>query len=157
LVASGVPITSCHAFDISDCPKRLTDGLKQEYAWSFAAMYYPKYWYEFKMRCPDLYEKNFIRSLVMMGQGVILYLNWLLVSWLFMGFVILSMIGNRLSMTFVVAYVVDFFLCGILFVRLSRLQMYDLISSSYCGHCTKKPTGERGLTRDFARVQEASV
>ena len=126
IACSGVSIVSCSHFDESDAPTTLLDGLKQEFSWSFAAMLYPAYFRTW-LCTPSHSIGMRAKACWLCVQGVLLYLNWQLVSWFMFGAIVLIWTGHHLACAFVLVYFLEYLTCVMLFIRLNKITSRDAV------------------------------
>ena len=94
LCVNGEPVSSLSTLNNSDTPTTVREGLKQELAWSFGALNYFVYPFYF-MRKFSEYSR--LRLAAVSLQGILLWLNWMLVSWIFMGGVFFFVVSGSLT------------------------------------------------------------
>lgn len=121
LVCDGVDIISCNSLERSETPRSVWAGLKQEWAWSFGAMYYPLYYWHYERARRATGHAHSLRAAVMGVQGVVLYCNWLVVSWVICLALWSGLHGSGLAGAFVGLYYAEYALAALGFWRLGRL------------------------------------
>ena len=109
LCCQGIDIKSTDSFELSDNPVTVTDGLKQEYSWSFAALYYPIF-------AIHEFQANPAKSIMFGMQGVLLSVNWLLSSFIISYIIYTSTQGIMEGIIYLILYMFEFILVSMFLV-----------------------------------------
>jgi hypothetical protein len=103
-------ILSLSTLNNSDTPLSLGAGFKQELAWSFGALNYFVYPVHFLRQFGDF---SWVRLAIVSLQGILLWLNWMLVSWVVIGALCYFVgWGSLAALMFLSVYFLDYLLLG---------------------------------------------
>lgn len=133
LVCAGQQIKALNVFELADNPASLIDGLRQEYVWSFGAMFYPLYLKHYINKFPDHWKQNYARLLFITGHGVITYIAWLFGSWILVYCIVLGLLGNLLAKVYIALYLFEFIQCAYYFWKSGYFSVLNLILAPLYG------------------------
>lgn len=128
IISFGRKIKVVNVLEDADNPFTFKDGLRQEYLWSFGAMLYPKYWLFFLKKFSNAGFINKIRAFWCMLQGVLFYFIWLTSSWILL-YIIIMKINTFLGCSILGIYILESYLCGLLFMRSKAIDIYSFVLS----------------------------
>jgi len=95
--ATGNSIVPIPYFENIDSPTSLLRNLRQKYIWYWGPMYYPYYYKHFRKKFSD--GKDFLRSMLLMVQGMLSAFAWTLSGPLFIIALILILLNFHLGVT----------------------------------------------------------
>jgi len=130
VAASAEKITSLSILELADSPSRVSEIARQKYVWSFGPMLYPKYLLNYIRKFPAKWKLNYPRATLIMIQGVMSYINWLISSWLIAYFAYQSL-ESPATLIFLTLYLLEYVQCAVFFYRNGYISLSDVLISPF--------------------------